>query len=133
MSLPWNNFFRSLLRFVVVRSGHDEGLGIISFISVFLILRWQKEEGRHQKEEVSQFHLQECWPSFIGHLFSSFVLSVCLCSHPYEAYKFGFEIWNYSQCECNLDENQFLDICYVFQSALNVLIYPVLSNMILLS
>jgi len=38
VSLPWNNFLRSLLRFIVVRSGHDDGLGRISFISVFLIL-----------------------------------------------------------------------------------------------
>jgi len=51
MSPLWNNFLRSLLRFVVVRSSHDEGLGRISFRSVFAILRWQKEEeGRHQKE-----------------------------------------------------------------------------------
>jgi hypothetical protein len=38
MSLPWNNFLRSLLRFVVVRSGYDEGLGRIIFRSVFLTL-----------------------------------------------------------------------------------------------
>jgi hypothetical protein len=46
MSPPSNNFFRSLLHFIVVRSGHDEGLGRISFRSVFLILRWQKEKRR---------------------------------------------------------------------------------------
>ena len=39
MSLPWNNFLRSLLRFVVVKSGHDGGLGRIIFRSIFLILR----------------------------------------------------------------------------------------------
>ena len=50
VSPRWNNFLRSLLRFIVVRFGHDEGLGRISFRSVFLILRWHKEEGRHQKE-----------------------------------------------------------------------------------
>ena len=65
MSPSWKNFLRSFLRFAVVRSGHDEGLGRIIFISVFLILRWQKEEeeeeeGRHKKEEVSQLRLQEC-------------------------------------------------------------------------
>ena len=49
VSPPWNNFLRSLLCFIVVRSGHDEGVGRISFKSVFLILRWQKEGGRHQK------------------------------------------------------------------------------------
>jgi len=37
---------------------------------------------------------------------------------------FGFEIWSYSQCGYNLDENQFLDIYSVFQSACNVLMYP---------
>jgi hypothetical protein len=52
---PWNNFLRSLLHFIVIRSGHDDGLERISFESIFLILRWQEEEkGRHQKEEVSQ-------------------------------------------------------------------------------
>jgi hypothetical protein len=56
MSPPWNNFLRSLLRFVVVISGHDEGLGRIIFRLVFPTLRWQKEEGRHEKEEVLQFH-----------------------------------------------------------------------------
>jgi hypothetical protein len=49
ISPPWNNFLRSLLRFAVVRFGHDEGIGRIIFRSVFLTLRWQKEEGRHQK------------------------------------------------------------------------------------
>jgi hypothetical protein len=43
MSPSWNNFLRSLLRFVMVKSGHDERLGIIIFRSVFLILRWQKK------------------------------------------------------------------------------------------
>jgi hypothetical protein len=47
--------------FVVVRSDHNEGLGKISFRSVFLILRWQKEEeGRHGKEKVSSLRMQEC-------------------------------------------------------------------------
>jgi hypothetical protein len=40
MSSPWNNFYWSLLRFVVVRSSHDKGLGRINFRSGFLILRW---------------------------------------------------------------------------------------------
>jgi hypothetical protein len=57
MSLLWNNFLRSLFRFVVVRSDHDKELGRIIFISVFLNLRWQKEEERHKKEEISQLHL----------------------------------------------------------------------------
>jgi hypothetical protein len=52
MSPPWNNFLQSLLRFVVVRSDYDEGLGRIILRSVFLTLRWQKEEERHQKEKV---------------------------------------------------------------------------------
>jgi hypothetical protein len=125
MSPPWNNFFRSLLHFVMVRSGHDEGLGRIIFRSVILILRWQKEEeGRHHKEEVSQLRLYEYWPSFVRHLFSGLLPSVCLYGHPYckPSYRFGFEIWSYSQCGYNLDENQFLDIC-VIQSACNVWMY----------
>jgi hypothetical protein len=31
MPPPWNNFLRFLLRFVVVRPSHDEGLGRIIF------------------------------------------------------------------------------------------------------
>jgi hypothetical protein len=111
----------------MVRSGHDEGLGRISFRSVFLILRWQKEEGRHQKEEVYQLRLHECWSSFVKHLFLGFLPSVYLCGHPYckTAYMFDFEIYSYLQCGYNLVENQFLDI-YVIQSACNVLIYIIL-------
>ena len=40
MSTSWNNFLRTLRYFVVVRSGHDEGLERISFGSVFFILWW---------------------------------------------------------------------------------------------
>jgi hypothetical protein len=102
ISPPCNNFLRSLLHFIVVR--HDEGLGRLSFRSVFLNLRWQKEE--EQKED-SQLCLHECWTSFIGHLFSDLVPSVCLYSHPYckASYMFGFEILGYSQYGYNLDEN----------------------------
>ena len=100
MPPPWNNFLRSFLRFVVVRSGHNERLGRISFRSVFLILRWQKEEeGRnHQEEKDPQFHLQECWPSFVGQLFSGHLPSVCLCGHLHckESNRLGFELC-YSQ------------------------------------
>jgi hypothetical protein len=44
MSPPCNNFLRSLLQFVMVRFGHNEGIGRIIFRLVFLTLRWQKEE-----------------------------------------------------------------------------------------
>jgi hypothetical protein len=40
ISPPWNNFLGSLLCFVVVRSGHSEGLGRVSFRLFFLVLRW---------------------------------------------------------------------------------------------
>jgi hypothetical protein len=53
MSSPWNNFVRSLLRFVVVIFVHDERLGIISFRPVFLILRWQKTRKRKTQERRS--------------------------------------------------------------------------------
>ena len=49
VSPAWNNFLRSLLRFIVVRSGHNEGLGRISFKSVFLILHFFT--GRKKKKE----------------------------------------------------------------------------------
>ena len=99
VSPTWNNFLGSLLRFIVVRFGHDEGLGRISFRSVFLILRWQKEEERrYQKEEVSQLCLYECWLSFVGHLFSDLLPSVCLCNHLYgSSYRFGVEILGYTK------------------------------------
>jgi hypothetical protein len=110
VSPPWNNFLRSLLRFIVVGSDHDEGLERLSFRLVLLILRWQKkEEEIHQKEEVSQLHLRECWPSFVGHMFSGLLPSVCLCGHPYckASYRLGIEILSYSQREYNLDKISF--------------------------
>ena len=123
MSPPWNNFLRIVLCFVVVRFDHDERLGIISFRPIFLILWWQKEEGRHKKE-VSQLHLHEYWLSFVGHMFSGLLSSVRLCGYPYESsYMFGFEIWSYTQHGYNIDEDQFLDIRSVFQSACNVMMY----------
>ena len=120
MSPPWNNFLRSFLRFVVVRSGHNERLGRISFRSVFLILRWQKEEeGRHQQEEKDpQFHLQERWSS-VGHLLSGLPLllvpSICLCGHLHckAINRLGFEL-------CYSRRGYYL----VLQSACNVLMYP---------
>jgi len=82
MSPPWNNFLQSLLRFIMVRSSHSEGLGRIIFRLVILTLQWQKEEeGRHQKEEGPQFRVLECRPSFVGHLFSGHLPSVYLCGH----------------------------------------------------
>jgi hypothetical protein len=96
MSSPWNNFLQSLLRFIVVRSSHNKELGRIIFRLVILTLQWQKEEeeGWHQKEEVPQFRLLECWPSFVGYLFSGHLPSVCLCGHLYfKAFnKLGFEL-----------------------------------------
>ena len=109
----------------MVRSGHDKGLGRISFRSVFLILQWQKEEEeeRHKKEEVSPLRLQECWPSFIGHMFSGLLPSVCLCGHLYESsYRFEVGILGYTKRGYNLDD-QVLDIHSVFQCACNVMMY----------
>jgi hypothetical protein len=51
VSPPWNNFLRFFLHFIVVRSGHNEGLGRISFRSVFLILRWQKEKKKDTRKK----------------------------------------------------------------------------------
>ena len=85
-------------------------------------LRWQKEDGRHKKEEVSPLRLQECWPPFVGLLFSSLLPSVCmctpsvcLCSLLYEAsYRSGVE---------NLDYTRLLDDQVVFQRACNLMMY----------
>jgi hypothetical protein len=59
MSPSWNNFLRSLLYFIVVRIGHDQGVVRIVFrsvyrISVYRILWWQKKKKKDaKKEEVS--------------------------------------------------------------------------------
>jgi hypothetical protein len=116
MSLPWNNFLRSLLHFIVVRSDHDEGLERIIFKSVFLTLRWQKqEEEGQQKEEVSQFCLQKYWLSIVGYLFSGHLPSVCMYGHLY----------------CKASNRLDFELCYsqrwyyfVIQSACDVLMYP---------
>jgi hypothetical protein len=50
MSPSWNNFFWSLLRFVVVRSGHDEGLGRISSDQSCSFFDGRKKEGKHKKK-----------------------------------------------------------------------------------
>jgi len=122
MLSSWNNFLRSLLRFAVVRFDHNEGLGRI-YRSVFLFLWWQKgEDGRHKKEEISPLRLQECWPPFVGLLFSSLLPgvclctpSVCLCSFLYEAsYRSGVEF---------LDYTRLLDDQVVFQRACNLMMY----------
>jgi len=77
---PWNNFVWSFLRFVVVRSDHDEGLVRINLPlkpitgielgrsrSVFLILRWQKEDTRKKK-----FMLNSVYRNIsVGHMFSA--------------------------------------------------------------
>jgi hypothetical protein len=108
-----HNMCTSLLRFVVVRSGYDEGLGRIIFRSIFLTLRWQKkEERRLWKEEVPQFRLQECWPSFVGYLFSRHLPSVCMCGHSCcrASNRLGFKLC-YSQ----------YGYYFVIQSACNVL------------
>ena len=61
----WNNFLRPLLRFVVIRSNHDEGLVRINLSSklmsislgsnrlgsVSLLHRWQKEEEERCKKK----------------------------------------------------------------------------------
>ncbi|KAG2634636.1 hypothetical protein PVAP13_2NG173506 [Panicum virgatum] len=105
MPPSWNNFLRSFLRFVVVRSDHNEGLGRICR-SVFLFLRWQKEEdGRHKKEKVSPLRLQECWLSFVGLLFPSLLSA---------SYRSGVE---------NLDYTRLLDDQVVFQRACNLMMY----------
>ena len=71
-----------------------------------------------KEEDYAQFHLQECWSSFIGHLFSTDLLNICLCGHPYESSNmFGFEIWSFTMCGYHVDEKKFLGtlILFVFQ------------------
>jgi len=105
------------LHFIVVRFGHDKGLGRINFTSVFLILQWQK------KEDTIKKFLNFAYMN-VSHYSLGILPSVCLCGHPYykTSYKFGFEIWSYLQLRYNLDVF-FLDI-YIIQSACNVFMYP---------
>ena len=117
--------FSGLFFVLLWLSGHNKRLGRKSFKFVFLILRWQKEEGRHKKEEVSLLRLQECWPSFVGHLFSGHRLlpSICLCGHLYKSsYRFGVENLGYTRPGYNLDD-QILDIHCVFQYACIMMMY----------
>nr|TKW40878.1 hypothetical protein SEVIR_1G275400v2 [Setaria viridis] len=75
--LSWNNFLRPLLRFVMVRSNHDERLvRIILLLELMLIS-----------------------------LGLACLLSVCLCDLLYESlYRVETEIWNCMTREYNEDE-----------------------------
>ena len=110
----WNNFLRPLLRFVVVRSNHGEGLvriilspklmlislGSDRLGSVSLLHRWQKEEEekrKKEKEDRARSSLQGCWSPFFGCLFSACLLSVCMCDLLFIfLHMFGIEIWSSS-------------------------------------
>ncbi|KAF8674848.1 hypothetical protein HU200_047979 [Digitaria exilis] len=100
MPLQWNKSAPkpTIVGFELGRSG-----------SVFLVLRWQKEEkGRHKKEEevYPQLCLQECWPPSFGHAFSACLLSVFLCAHPYDSlYRFRVQSWNYIMREYHVPQN----------------------------
>ncbi|KAG2641547.1 hypothetical protein PVAP13_2KG247332 [Panicum virgatum] len=78
------------------RSNHGEGLVRISLFSklmsislgldrlgsVSLLHRWQKDEEERRKKEEEDYarsNLQGCWSPFFGRLFSTCLLSVCLC------------------------------------------------------
>ena len=88
---------------------------------VFLFLRWQKEEdGRHKKEKVSPLRLQECWPPFVGLLFSSLLPGVCLCTPSVCLCGLLYEASCRSGVE-NLDYTRFLDDQVVFQRACNLM------------
>ena len=108
--LSWNNFLRPLLRFVMVRSNHGErlvrislspemmsiSLGLDRLGSVSILHRWQKEEEERRKKEEEDYvrsSLQRCWSPFLGRLFSTYLLSVCLCGLLFDFLrKFGIEI-----------------------------------------
>jgi hypothetical protein len=119
ISLPWNNFLWSILRLVVVRFGRDERLERISFRSVFLILRWQRKEKRKTQERRS--FLTTPVGTLVVIRWASILRPFAEClpvrSSIRSVVHVWFEIWSYWQRECNLNENQFLDICSVFQSA----------------
>ena len=80
---------------------------------------------KHKKEEVyAQFRLQECWLPFVGHLFLCFFCRVYVYAvihmnrHTGLGLRFGA-----IKCGYNIDEEQFLGIRILFQSACNMMMY----------
>jgi hypothetical protein len=55
----WNNFLRSLLRFIVVRSGHDEELGryVSDQSSSFFGGRKKKKEDTRKKKFINSVYM----------------------------------------------------------------------------
>ncbi|RCV43340.1 hypothetical protein SETIT_9G286400v2 [Setaria italica] len=121
MMTSWNNFLQPLLHFAVVRSHHDErlvriilplelmliSLGLGRLGSVSLLYQWQKEEEetRKKEEDFARSSLQGCWSSFFERLFSTYLLSVCLCGLLHESlYMFEIEICSCMTREYNVDE-----------------------------
>jgi hypothetical protein len=61
-----------------------------------------------------------CWASVL----SLFVEYLSVRSSIYESsYRFEIEIWSYTKRVYNIDEDQFLNICVVFQNAYNIKMY----------
>ena len=117
-SLLSNNFLRFLLYFIMVRFGHDKGPGRISFRSVFLILRWQKEEEeRRQKKKFLNFAYMNIGRCSLG-ICSQGFRQVFACAVIHTAKRRTCLVLRsraISHHGYNLDENYFLDI-YVIQS-----------------
>ena len=74
----------------MISLGSDR-LGLVS-----LLHWWQKEEEERRKKEEEDYvlsSLQGCWSPFLGRLFSTCLLSVCLCGLLFDFLrKFGIEI-----------------------------------------
>nr|AWA45070.1 hypothetical protein SO33D14_000009 [Saccharum officinarum] len=102
----WNHFLHGGS---VKDEGDNYGVSILTSITWRLLFPNGDIKGEmiKKKKEVSQLRLHECWPSFVGYVFSGLLPIVCLCGHPYckASYKFGFKIWSYSQRGYNLDKS----------------------------
>jgi hypothetical protein len=61
-----------------------------------------------------------CWASVLSP-FAEY-LSVRLSIYE-SSYRFEIEIWSYTKHEYNIYDDQFLDICVVFQNACNMKMY----------
>ncbi|KAG2537012.1 hypothetical protein PVAP13_9NG247773 [Panicum virgatum] len=108
MPPSWNNFLRSLLRFVVVRSDHNEGLRRICRSVFFFFFGGRKKKTEDtRKKKFLHFACKSVGRHSLGFCSRVCLPGVCLCSLLYEAtYRSEVE---------NLDYTSLLDDQIVFQ------------------
>jgi hypothetical protein len=86
-------------------------------------------EGKRKTQERSLYSTPStgCWSSFIGYLFSGLLPSVYLYGHHMNRHiDLGLRFGAIRSVSTNIDEEYFLDIRIVFQSACNMMMYSVI-------